>query len=50
MKTYAGLYHESLNETTRSGVLADILGWIERRVGATGPVAGLDTGRTSNVD
>ncbi len=50
VKTYAGLYHESLNETTRSGVLADVLGWIERCVGATGTAAGLDTGRTSNVD
>jgi lysophospholipase len=32
VRTFAGLYHEVLNETTRSSVVADILGWIERRI------------------
>jgi lysophospholipase len=31
-ETLAGLYHEVLNETTRSSVVADVLGWIERRL------------------
>lgn len=31
-QTYAGLYHEVLNETIRSRVVADVLGWIERRL------------------
>lgn len=30
--TLAGLYHEVLNETVRSSVVADLLGWIERRI------------------
>jgi alpha-beta hydrolase superfamily lysophospholipase len=30
--TLAGLYHEVLNETVRSSVVADVLGWIERRI------------------
>lgn len=30
--TYAGMYHEVLNETRRSRVVADVLGWIERRI------------------
>lgn len=34
VKTYPGLYHEVLNETTRSGTVADVLGWIERRIEA----------------
>ncbi len=33
-KTYPGLYHEVLNETSRSTVVADVLGWIERRIAA----------------
>lgn len=33
VKTYAGLYHEVLNETTRSSTVADVLGWIERQIG-----------------
>jgi acylglycerol lipase len=33
-ETYGGLYHEILNETSRSSVVADVLGWIERRIGA----------------
>ncbi|NIS03422.1 MAG: alpha/beta hydrolase [Gemmatimonadetes bacterium] len=32
VRTLAGLYHEVLNETTRSRVVADVLGWIERRI------------------
>jgi alpha-beta hydrolase superfamily lysophospholipase len=32
VRTFAGLYHEVLNETTRSSVVADILGWTERRI------------------
>jgi alpha-beta hydrolase superfamily lysophospholipase len=32
VRTYAGLFHEVLNETTRSSVVADVLGWIERRI------------------
>ncbi len=32
--TYPGLYHEILNETTRSSVVADLLGWIERHISA----------------
>lgn len=32
--TLPGLYHESLNETSRSRVVADVLGWIERRITA----------------
>lgn len=34
VETYPGLYHEVLNETTRSSVVADVLGWIERRISA----------------
>jgi alpha-beta hydrolase superfamily lysophospholipase len=30
--TFSGFYHEILNETTRSSVVADLLGWIERRI------------------
>lgn len=30
--TFAGMYHEVLNETRRSRVVADVLGWIERRI------------------
>lgn len=32
VKTYPGLYHEVLNEATRSSTVADVLGWIERRI------------------
>ncbi len=32
VKTYPGLYHEVLNEATRSSVVADLLGWIERHI------------------
>jgi alpha-beta hydrolase superfamily lysophospholipase len=32
--TYADAYHEVLNETIRSRVVADVLGWIERRIAA----------------
>ncbi len=32
VETYSGLYHEVLNETTRSSVIADVLGWIERQL------------------
>ena len=32
VKTYAGRYHEVLNETTRSSTVADVLGWIERKI------------------
>ncbi len=32
VRTYAGLFHEVLNETTRSRVVADVLGWIERHI------------------
>jgi alpha-beta hydrolase superfamily lysophospholipase len=32
VRTFAGLYHEVLNETTRSSVIADVLGWIERQI------------------
>ena len=32
VKTYPGLYHEVLNETTRSSTVADMLGWIEQRI------------------
>ena len=42
-KTYPGLYHEALNETTRSSVVADVLGWIERRVSSQPLSAGVDS-------
>jgi len=32
IRTFAGMYHEVLNETRRSHVVADVLGWIERRI------------------
>ncbi|UCC73063.1 MAG: lysophospholipase [Gemmatimonadota bacterium] len=32
VRTYSGLYHEVLNETTRSSAVADVLGWIERHI------------------
>lgn len=32
VETYAGFYHEVLNEKARSRVVADVLGWIERRL------------------
>lgn len=32
VRTFAGLYHEVLNETTRSSVIADVLGWVERHI------------------
>lgn len=32
VRTYPGLYHEVLNETSRSSTIADVLGWIERRI------------------
>lgn len=35
--TLAGLYHEALNETVRSSVVADLLGWIERRITVYSP-------------
>ncbi|HSG80627.1 MAG TPA: lysophospholipase [Gemmatimonadota bacterium] len=35
--TLPGLYHEALNETTRASVVADVLGWIERRIGRPAP-------------
>ncbi len=35
--TLAGLYHEVLNETVRSSVVADVLGWIERRITVYSP-------------
>ncbi len=31
-ETYPGHYHEVFNETNRSSVVADVLGWIERRI------------------
>jgi alpha-beta hydrolase superfamily lysophospholipase len=31
--TFPGLYHEVLNEISRSSIVADLLGWIERRIG-----------------
>lgn len=34
VETYPGFYHEVLNETDRSRVAADVLGWIERRLEA----------------
>ena len=33
IQTFAGMYHEVLNETRRSRVVAHVLGWIERRIG-----------------
>ena len=41
VKTYPDLYHEALNETTRSRVVADVLGWIEQRVRP--PALGVDS-------
>ncbi len=35
--TLAGLYHEALNETTRSSVVAGVLGWIERQITVYSP-------------
>lgn len=32
VKTYPGLFHEVLNETTRYSTVTDVLGWIERRI------------------
>ncbi len=32
VKTYAGLYHEVLNERNRSSTITDVLGWIERHI------------------
>ncbi len=32
--TFPGLYHEVLNEISRSSIVADLLGWIERRIEA----------------
>jgi alpha-beta hydrolase superfamily lysophospholipase len=37
VRTLAGLYHEVLNESTRSSVVADLLGWIERRLQVYSP-------------
>ncbi len=37
VETFAGFYHEVLNETARSSVVADLLGWIERRIPAHVP-------------
>lgn len=33
--TFPNFYHEVLNETARSSVIADLLGWIEHRIKAT---------------
>lgn len=33
LQRYPGLYHEVLQEATRSGAISDILGWLERRIG-----------------
>jgi lysophospholipase len=42
--TLVGLYHDLLHESNRSSVVADLLGWIERRIalhaGASGSVEG----------
>ncbi len=32
VETYPGFYHEVLNEKASSRVVADVLGWIERRL------------------
>lgn len=32
IRRYPGLYHEVLQEATRSGAIADVLGWVERRI------------------
>jgi alpha-beta hydrolase superfamily lysophospholipase len=45
VETLSGLYHEALNEATRSSVVADLLGWIERRI--TGYLPTPDGGGTS---
>ncbi len=37
VRTLPGLYHEVLNESTRSSVVADLLGWIERRIAGYTP-------------
>jgi len=37
VETLAGLYHEALNETTRSSVVAGVLGWIERQITVYAP-------------
>ena len=34
LKLYEGHYHDLLNDVGREGVLADILGWIEKRLPA----------------
>ncbi len=46
--TYPGLYHEVFNETARSSVVADVLGWIERRIAAHSRRRGLDARRESD--
>ncbi|UCF20609.1 MAG: lysophospholipase [Gemmatimonadota bacterium] len=40
VRTLPGLYHEVLNESTRSSVVADLLGWIERRIAGYMPAPG----------
>jgi alpha-beta hydrolase superfamily lysophospholipase len=42
MVTFPGLYHEVLNEISRSSIVADLLGWIERRIEAQPLAAGAD--------
>jgi alpha-beta hydrolase superfamily lysophospholipase len=37
LETYAGLYHEVLNEANRSRVVVDVLGWIERQIAVYSP-------------
>jgi len=37
-RSYAGLYHEILNEPEREQVLDDICAWLAARVGAASPV------------
>ena len=48
LRTYPGLYHEPLNETARSRVIADVLGWLEGRVEAKTVATGVDSGSGSN--
>lgn len=42
METYSGLYHEVLNETNRSRVVVDVLGWTERRIATHAAGRGVD--------
>jgi alpha-beta hydrolase superfamily lysophospholipase len=44
LKLYPGLYHEILNEPEREQVIADILAWLDARVGQDSPPRGQAAG------